>query len=61
MFVLIYAIMFIATGARIIVLYDNHVTGSHRDTCLATGSMAIITGVVMVVDFALLLKTILKK
>ena len=57
----LYAIMFLATGACLIIRYQDLQHSTLRDKGLATGSMAIITGIVMVVDFALLVKAILKK
>jgi len=59
LFVVIYSIMFIATGGCAIKRYDNGVL--KRDEGLAMGSMAVITGVVMFVDLLLLVKAILKK
>lgn len=61
LFVLMYATMFIAVGAVTIQRYQPMQKSTPRDKALAMGSMAIITGIVMVVDFALLVKAILKK
>ena len=61
MFVLIYGIMMIALGIVVIMVYEKVLKSSARDKALAMGSMALITGVVMLVDFALLVKKILKK
>ena len=61
MFVLIYGIMMIALGIVVIMVYEGIIKSSSRDKALAMGSMALITGVVMLVDFALLVKKILKK
>lgn len=59
LFVMIYSIMFIATGAVTIQTYDNGVL--RRDEGLAKGSIEVITGIVMFVDLLLLVKAILKK
>ena len=66
MFVLMYAILLIAAGA--ITIEDWHrkigtLNGSKvmKDKALAMGSMALIGGIVMLVDCALILKSILKK
>lgn len=61
MFVLMYAVMFIAAGACTIQKFQNNQKSTPRDKALAMGSMAIITGIVMCIDFALLVKAILKK
>ena len=61
MFVLIYATMFIAVGAVTIERNQHSQNSTPRDKALAMGSMAIITGIVMLVDVALLVKAILKK
>ena len=45
-----------------ILVYERHSDEDHpRDKAIAMGSMAIITGIVMLVDFALLVIRILKK
>ena len=63
MFVLLYGILLIAAGAITIEDWHNFTGGStvQRDKSLAMGSMALIGGIVMLVDFALILKSILKK
>ena len=62
MFVLVYGIIFIAVGIIAILVYESHSDEDHpRDKAIAMGSMAIITGIVMLVDFALLVIRILKK
>ena len=61
MFVLIYSIMFIATGGTTIDVYQNYQVKSNRNEGLAMGSMAIITGLVMFIDLLLLVKAIVKK
>ena len=61
MFVLIYAVMFLAAGGILIEKYNPMQNTTGRDKGLALGSMAIIAGVVMFVDFALLVKQIVKK
>jgi len=60
LFVMIYCIMFIATGGCAIDVYQN-VLRETRDEGLAMGSMAIITGLVMFIDLLLLVKAIVKK
>ena len=61
LFVMIYAIMFIATGGCAVDIYQHFQVRSNRDEGLAMGSMAIITGLVMFVDLLLLVKAIVKK
>ena len=61
MFVLIYAVMFLAAGGILIEKYNPMQNTTGRDKGLALGSMAIIAGVVMFVDFVLLVKQIVKK
>ena len=57
---MIYAIMFIATGACTIDRYDERY-GDDQDEGLAMGSMAIITGTVMIADLLILIVRIFKK
>merc|ERR1711953_961770 len=60
LFVMIFSIMFIATGGCAIEAYQK-VLLTTRDEGLAMGSMAIITGLVMFIDLLLLVKAIVKK
>merc|ERR1712062_375332 len=55
LFQLLGSIMFLASGSNIINKY-NGLTLGDKDTGLALGSMEIITGVFMLIDFALLAK-----
>ena len=62
MFVLVYGIIFIAVGIIAILVYERYSDEDHpRLKAIAMESMAIITGIVMLVDFALLVIRILKK
>ena len=51
---MIYSIMFIATGACTIDKYDRRY-GDDQQEGLAMGSMAIITGMVMILDLLIYL------
>ena len=56
---MIYSIMFIATGACTIDKYDRRY-GDDQHEGLAMGSMAIITGMVMILDLLILMIKFLK-
>ena len=59
LFQLIGAILFLASGSLITDVYQN--TLNSKDVGLALGSMEIITGIVMFIDFALLAKELYGK
>ena len=50
--------LFLATGSMVIEHHNRLVSGSRKDTGLAMGSIAIITGIVMFLDVLLILKAI---
>jgi hypothetical protein len=55
MFMLLGAILFVASGSLTVEKYQN-ILGDDKDVGLALGSMSIITGIFMIVDFGLLAK-----
>ena len=59
LFQLIGAILFLASGSLITDVYQNSLNS--KDVGLALGSMEIITGIVMFIDFALLAKELYGK
>ena len=59
MYVLVYATLLIAVGAITIDNWNHVGNSKSRDKALAMGSMAVIGGSVMLVDFALILKSVL--
>ena len=59
MFQLLGSILFLASGSVIVDTYQG--VGVSRDVGLALGSMEIITGIFMFIDFALLAKTFFGK
>ena len=61
LFVLIYSIMFFATGSCTIDKHNNRKQNPHVHEGLAMGSLAIITGFVLLIDLILLLKAIIRK
>ena len=59
MFQFLGAVLFLTSGSLVVDWYQNSLTNS--DVGLALGSMTIITGIVMLLDFALMAKTYFKK
>ena len=51
-------VLFLATGGLMIDHYQASASGSHKDTGLACGSLAVITGIVMFADALMLAKAI---
>ena len=58
---MIYSIMFIATGSCTIDMHQRRRINHHHDEGLAVGGLAIITGMVLVVDLLFLIKELMHK